>query len=336
MKYCEARKLICTLGLAATVFLLIGTPGRPCAAQSVDVTDSQSRLASRPIQRIDAGTMVFGDSDATSWNRAVLVATPKINSGDVDSLSETVRDAASECSLTLMATVKKLRVSPLRQQAAQNKAVQNKAVQNKVAYKLTQIGAGHSFKGPSGRVIVSSDSGADLGVSLGFLSRQVLKANEQRLPDVLVVAQTSRSAIFDAPSVMWRRDAHREYLTRHLIYVDQSTGDGGMLAWLLAPASDVPAKTGQAGSNEHLKIIDRPIRAVKWGTIETRNVHVDAEQFNFLGVPGELAFGVEDLPPGIDVNWTRRAAKVAGKKWFTAAELDELSAAMRQAMLTAN
>lgn len=258
-----------------------------------------------PIAVVDPGTRVTDESEPVSWNRQILVASPKINSGDIDSLSGSIRDAATKCALTIMARVEKS--TPQGQ------------------YELKQIGVGYSVEGPAGRIIISSDTASDLDVPLGFVARQVLKTNERQLADVSLIAHSPALAMFDAPSVMLRNGQHRKYLTRHLVYLDQATGEGGLVTWLLVPPSD----------DEHpMAIINQPIRVTKWNTHETRQIHVDADEFNFLGVPGALAFALEDLPPGIDVAWTKRAARLAGKKAFTETELRELADALREAMET--
>ncbi|WP_182871353.1 hypothetical protein [Stieleria mannarensis] len=256
-----------------------------------------------PVQVVDPGTRVRDDPGQESWNRLILVASPKINSGDVDSVSGTIRDAATKCSLTIMAEVEKTLPGG--------------------RFELKQVGVGYSVNGPEGRITVSSDTASELNIPLGFIARQVLRTNEQQLANVSLIGKTSALALFDASSVMLRKGQHRKYLTRHLVYLDQASGEGAMVTWLLVPPSD----------EEHpMAIINQPMRVTKWNTEETRKIHVDAEAFNFLGVPGELAFALEDLPPGVDVAWTERAAKLAGKKTFSVAELRELSDALREAM----
>ncbi|QEF97727.1 hypothetical protein Mal15_17700 [Stieleria maiorica] len=283
--------VVAVVALALTVAL--------CSAASAD--DAVFQVA--PIQTVAPGTRVLDAPGQESWNRQILVASPKINSGDVDSVSGSIRDAATKCALTIMAEVE----TPLPDGR----------------FELKRVGVGYSIDGPEGRIIVSSDTASDLDVPLGFIARQVLRTNEQQLADVSLIGKTSALALFDAPSVMLRKGQHRKYLTRHFVYLDQATGQGAMVTWLLVPPTD----------EEHpMAIIDQPMRVTKWNSNETRRIHVDADEFNLLGVPGELAFALEDLPPGIDVAWTKRAARLAGKKTFSLPELRELSDALREAM----
>ena len=296
---CAAVASVTTLIWLHAAWHMIGT-----TTYASDAVSTAFVPQSIPI--VDSGVEVGAENDDTRWNRLVLLAQPKINSGDVDAISDTVRDAATKCALTIMATVKKSASSD--QQGAE--------------FQLLEIGVGYSAGGASGTKIIRSDTADGLGVSLGFIGRQVLKSNERQLDDVTLIAKTKTFAVFDAPSVMHRGGAHRKYLTRHFVYIVPRTGGGMLMTWLLVPPSD------DTKADDKLSIINQPIRVTKWGTVETRRIHVDGDQFSFLGIPGELAFALEDLPPGSDLRWNRRAAKVAGLRVFEQQDLDELSAAL--------
>lgn len=307
------RVLFCAV-LLSVLFL--------CPAQDSKGQDSKEKpdsvLEPVPIRLIEPGTRVVESTDESVWNRQVLVASPRINSGDVSAVSGTIRDAATKCSLTIMAGVKVLS-DPANREGQR--------------YELLQIGVGYSADGPAGRIIVSSDKASELGVTLGFIGRQILRTNEQQLHSVSVIAKNSQVAVFDAPSVMFRNGKHRRYLTRHLVYVDRQSGEGATMCWLLVPP---PVDDNGAEDDKSMAIINTPIRITKWGTYETRDIHVDEDEFNFLGVPGELAFALEDLPPGLEIAWTKRAARFAGRTRFTQTQIDELSDALNQAMSQTN
>ena len=259
-------------------------------------------FAVKPIAVIPPGTRVAATTKASAWNQLVLVASPKINSGDIDAVSESVRDAATLCSLTIMATVKTSKADK--------------------RHRLVSLGVGYSADGPQGKIVVSPETASELGVSLGFIAKQVLHANEEQLAEVSIVAMTSQLAIFDAASVMYRGGSHRKYVTRHLVHLDETTGKGRLMSWLLAPTS---------ANGESMGVIKNPIRVTDWGTEETRRIHVDEDHFNFFGVPGELAFALEDLPPGTDINWSGPTARLAGRKSFSGQQLNELATALLEA-----
>ncbi|PNY33923.1 hypothetical protein C2E31_26245 [Rhodopirellula baltica] len=245
--------------------------------------------------------MASPDPDAT-FNRLILLAIPKLSSGDSKDVSSTVRDAATKCSLTLMASVQPV-------PASQNTATQ---------YRLADVGAGYSVATDLGRQIVSSATASDQGVSLGFIPTQVLRTSEQQLERVTVVGKSDHVAIFDAPSIMHRRDKNQRYVTRHFVYIDPNSGEGAMLTWLMAPISET--KTLDA-----FPIIDHPIRMTPFETVENRRIHVDGNEFNFLGVPSEKAFGLVDLPPGNEVAWDKETARLAGRLSYDATQLQSLS-----------
>lgn len=289
----------------------------PAAGQHVESRPtSQAAEASSPMPRIDVGTAALNPGP-DRWNRLVLIATPQINSGDSDAVGETMSVAATTCSLTIMATV-------VRNEApidAQENSTPN--------YRLDEVGVGYSGPGTDGSVVIDSETASQLGVPLGFIARQVLRANEQRLVNVTVAGKSANAVVFDAPSVMQRNGQHRRYLTRHLVAIDPAKGTGTLSVWLLVPPGTPP---NTDASVPH-PIIDQPIRFCPWGIEETRRIHVDAEHFNLLGVPGELAFALEDLPPGKDVTWTRAAARLAGLRTFSAEQLDALVQAIEAARL---
>lgn len=293
--------------------------GPPTAEAAEPISSSYRR---HPITRLKPGTAVSKLAESSAWNRKVLVATAKINSGDVDAVSETVRDAAVACSLTILARVRRSD-SPDRH------------------YRLEDVGVGYSVPAKLGRVIVSGNSTSesnDEGAALGFIARQVLRTNETQLSRVIVVGKSDLALAFDAPSILHRRGQHRHYLTRHLVSIDRQTGVGQLSLWLLVPpnAEPVSGQNSEAGTQSEAvvsrhAVINHPIRVCRWNLDETRNIHVDDDQFNFLGVPGERAFALEDLPPGKELRWTPELARSAGQHTYSATELNRLAASVRQA-----
>ncbi len=268
------------------------------------------------IARIASGTAIRKRTESGRWNHLVLLAIPKISSGDVAAVNGTVREAATATALTIMATV-----------VGDSESANSPEPSGGAVYRLAEVGVGYGGRGDEGWVVIDSDTASRWNVQLGFIARQVLQTNEQRLSRVTMAGKTDHAVVFDAPSVVHRRDRNRKYLTRHLLTIDPATGRGTLSVWLLVPPGsethDVPPKPHP--------IIDRPIRVCSWGTIETRRIHVDADQFSLFGIPGELAFALEDLPPGEDLAWTAATAKWAGLRAFSADELTALVAALRSA-----
>lgn len=270
----------------------------------------QSDLASRQVSVLPAQTLVknFSRGDAngeTVWNRLVLLATPKINSGDTEAVSSMVRDAATACSLTIMASVSNDRTK---------------------VHSMNDIGVGYSIATGGERTIVSSAGEDDASQSLGFIPRQVLRANEQQLAKVRLVAMSATLAVLDAPTVFHRKGKPKKFLTRHFLWINPETGEGQMMVWLLTPTALKPSAP-DAKSLQH-GVISFPIRHVNWAEKETRRIHVDGSEFSFLGIPRELAFALEDLPPGTDHAWTRQAANLAGCQRYSPDTLQSLHRAI--------
>jgi hypothetical protein len=281
-----------------------------------------ARPAAEPlpaIARIDSGTPARKRGDSQRWNRLVLLATPKISSGDVEAVSGTVKEAATATALTLMATVTN-GSGPANPEPDSGRAA---------PYRLVEVGVGYSGRGEAGWVVIDSDTASRWKVPLGFIARQVLRTNEQRLSQLTVAGKTDQALVFDAPSVMHRRDRHRKYLTRHLLTIDPASGRGTLYVWLLVPPRTEP----DASPSKPHPIIDQPIRVASWGTTETRRIHVDEDHFSLFGIPGELAFALEDLPPGEDLTWTPPAARLGGLRVFSAAQLTTLVDALESARM---
>lgn len=260
--------------------------------------------AARSITKLPAGTPVVDHSATAAWNRVVLIAKPQISSGDTSVLSSTIRDAATQCSLTVMA-----RVAPPNADSPK--------------YQLMSVGVGFSAKGETGPVIVTAESASRLRVPIGFIGRQILRQNEEQLEKVQLITSTSTLALFDAPTVMLLNGNHVKTITRHLIWIDANSGQGAALAWLLH--SSGPAA----------RVVNYPIRAFSFNTQEDRKIHVDGDEFGLFGIPSEMAMALEDLPPGTDVAWTKAASAVAARSGYTLLQITELATAMNHAMTLA-
>jgi hypothetical protein len=269
-------------------------------ACAVIATQSTLHASDDPILIITPGTIV-GNQQAASWNRVVLLATPSIASGDTAKLSDAIRAAISSLTLTILATVK----------SEPDEAGQT-------AFRLEEVGIGYSTAINNKLTIVSTDSASKLGAQLGFYGRQMLSENGKLLANVRLILRTTTLAVFDTPAIMLRDGQHKEFVTRHLLWLDPRTGKMAMAVWLLSSVDE-----GQ------LAVAEKKLRVVAAGTREDRKIHVDGRSF-FLGIPTTRSFALEDLPPGADFAWTEAAKELAAKKAYHTKELDELANALNQ------
>ena len=278
---------------------LVGRAQEKAPERTPDRTADKTIQKTLPI--VAAGTVV-GSEQATDWNRVILLSTPRIASGDVTKLSESVRAAVSKLTLTILATVKR-----------------ETAGDGTDAYRLAEVGVGYSTTINQRLMIVSSDSAFRLGARLDFYSRQMLSENEKQIANLKLAVRTSTLVIFDAPAIMIRDGQHKDFTTRHLIWIDSKTGKLAVVIWLLTPADE----------NGCVQLAERTLRVVAPGTNEDRKIHVDGRSF-FLGIPSERAFALEDLPPGTDIVWTAEAKSLATLLTYDSSELNQFATALNQ------
>ncbi len=263
--------------------------------------------ASQSLTRIEAGTVV-DDPNATHWNRVVLLARPRIASGDVDSLAATIRESVSSFVLTILASV----------------AQATDPVSGEPRYTLEDVGVGYSMQVGGTQRVVTVAEAAKIGVNLSIVTRLLLSENEKQLETARIVARTSTFMIVDTPAFVLRGATHAEYVMRHFIWIDHRTGRNAALVWLI--------KTDKAGKS----VIEdsEPLRWASAGLREDRAIHVDGTQF-MLGIPNKRAFAIESLPPGKPIPWTEEAKSYAALDRFDDASLHHLSVALNATLQAA-
>ena len=269
-------------------------------AHTVQAQSGDEASVQKPIPSIAPGTIV-GNPEAARWNRVILLATPRIASGDTTKLSESIRNAVSQLTLTILATVQR-----------------HVGSDGTESYRLEEAGVAYSTAIQEKLTTISTETAARLGARLDFYSRQMLSENEKQIANVKVVVRTPTLIMFDAPAIMLRDHQHMDFLTRHLIWIDAHTGKLALVIWLLH--TDRDARIVRA---------DKTLRVVAPGTKEDRKIHVDGRSF-FLGLPSARAFALEDLPPGADIAWTEAVKIMAARKTYSGSELNEFAGALNQ------
>lgn len=258
----------------------------------------------QPLTRLPAGTTVV-DQPSGYWNRLVLLARPRIASGDIDALPTSVRDSISTFSLTIMASVQQTAGSAPRSNFA-----------------LTDVGIGYSALVRGQLTVVTVAQAHEVGLKLGLFDRMTLAENEKQLDTARIIARTPTLVMIDAPAFVLRGTEHQSYIMRHFIWVEPHTGRNAAMVWLVRRE---PSGTMQVD-------IAEPARWSSAGMREDRAIHVDGQQFNFLGIPNERAFALEQLPPGTPVVWTAEAQNWAGLPEYDVDSLRNLTAALNAMM----
>lgn len=292
------------LGLPALCSLLILCVAQVAILRPLEGTANGEELVStvRQLPRIEAGTLVSSEHSAGRWNRVVLLARPRISSGDVDSLPAAIRSSVSDYVLTIMASVEEFQ----------------DPIGGEPRFRLADIGVGYSTLVDGEMRAVTVADAAKVGVNLGLFGRMMLSENEKKLATATITARTSTLMIIDTPAILLRGTEHRKYVMRHFIWVEPSTGRNAALVWLIDHDS---SGNPTIDTNE-------PPRWAPAGLQEDRAIHVDGREFNLLGIPSEMAFAIEDLPPGKPIPWTDEARLLASQPSYDADGLRSLSAAL--------
>lgn len=277
--------------------------GIRCLLAATVARSEEPTVAPLGLPRIEAGTLVE-DSDASRWNRVVLLAKPRIASGDVDAVPKSARTAAANFVLTILATV-------TAEDAGNASSV----------YRLDELGVGYCMNIDGQLKIVTSDKARSMGLYLGFIQSNMLSENEKQLDTVRVITRTTTLVIFDTPAILLRQAQHQDFLMRHFVWVDSRTGRNAALVWLL--------KQDATGT---WKVADEPMRWLPPGMKEDRAIHVDGDEFSFFGIPNDRAFALEDLPPGKPIEWTAEARRLAAMGSYPDDVLRELTTALNAAL----
>ncbi len=260
---------------------------------------------SNVLPNLSAGTTTEPDASDV-FNRVILLARPKISSGDTDALAKSIQSAVSSLVLTIMAQVEK---------RANGK------------FELAAVGAGFSTPVGGTLRVVTPDEAASVGASLGFVQRQMLAENVKQLEAIPVVAQNKQLLIFDTPSILLREGKHVDFLMRHFVFVDSNTGKTATLVWLLGTE---PVATASGAAS--YQVVDEQVRWLPPGLKESREIHVDGKEFSLLGIPTKRAFALEDLPPGKKLDWTKEGRSVAGLTYYDSEQLRILAAALNASL----
>lgn len=259
---------------------------------------------SKTISRLEAG-IVIGQNAQPRWNRTVMLAKPRIASGDTSALPQSIRNAVSKFVLAIVATV------DLDPQSLDPK------------YRLAEVGVGYCAEVNSQLQVVHSDNKNPDGVSLSFLDRQLLAENERQLENARTIARGSSLLMFDVPAILLQQSNHREYRIRHLVWIDSKSGRLATMAWLT-----------EADRNGRLCVVtDEPVRWLDADSIEDRAIHVDGKEFT-LGIPSKRAFALERFPAGRPIPWSQRAADLAALEDYDLNSIQHLMRALNDANLT--
>ncbi len=218
-----------------------------------------------PISRLPAGIVVPENSTSSMgsgpWNRLILLATAELSSGDLDRMSGLVQGYATLFHIVYLARVE---AQP-------------------TGFTLAEVGIGFARKFEGRLVTVSSNSPEPASADLGFIQRQLLRANENAVERITIIAQNQQAQLIEAPTLMTGAEGHREVQVRFLININ-AKGELRTAVWRQS------ADSAQGVHDSRLVLLAPNLH-------ELRRMHVDGREFT-LGMPSPRAFALEGLPPG--------------------------------------
>lgn len=275
------------------------------------------RFQRQPLSMVPPGTR-FGENPPKGWSNLISFARGQLTSGDVDSVTETVRYYGEIFNLVMLAN-------------ADTPEAEGK-------FELDKVAVGFSMVIQGINTIVTSETQGDLGGGLSFLGRGVLDGNIDSLRDVQQVARTRNNIVIDAPAIVLRDGEHREMVVRYYIWVFPENGNIGTLVWLLDLVSK---KTGPSSKNAGpaeektgLRVANTTIQLLPPNMQEIRVLNVDGDQFNILGIPSKDAFALVQIPQGIAFEMTKEMQALAAETTYTAESLKKLTGAIVMTLKT--
>ena len=272
------------------------------------IADEKPNLFRRSVQRIEAGVKARQEG-THRWNRVVMLAKPRISSGDTEAVTGFIQQTASRFVLTILASV----------DGSSDPAT-------KKGYRLAEVGVGHSVQVGDDLVVILPDDYEAHGARLSFLERQVLVENQRQFAEIQTIVRTSTLLMFDVPSLLFHDGQHQDFVMRHLVWIDSNNGNLLTLIWLLKPLV-----VGKSGASSLQLVASVPISLWDGDQLEDRAIHVDGREFT-LGIPSKRAFALEKMPTGHAIAWNEAAREVAALSVYDEESLRALLTAINHAM----
>ena len=261
--------------------------------------------AADKVQKLPSGTLI-GPRPPAGWSNVVFVSTPKVAHGDLGKVSSTVVQYAELLHFVVLADVQRQRVG------------------DNVRHHLVEVGFGLAISKSGALIVASGPRAAGLEPpELGILENQVVRGAAASLDEMRIIGRRSTLMLLDSPAVFSLRGEHQALIMRTLIWVDPLSGKLGHLLWLL-----------KENPNGQLELALPAGAYLPTPFHEQREMRVDADEFNYLGLPGPLGFALVRLPPGKAVAMEGPLATLASRKEYTTEQLRQLIAALNAALRT--
>ncbi|MEZ6088583.1 MAG: hypothetical protein R3C05_11260 [Pirellulaceae bacterium] len=235
----------------------------------------------RPISIIQPGTIVDA-GPPEGWTHLIVKSFPRVASGDVNQIPERDMRLAG-----LMFTALTARV----QQGSDG------------VWRFSEVatGAGTSINGRD--VVIDSRTQKQLGANFGILERMLLKEFDAKQSQAVYKVINQNFLVVDTVGAFRAQGVNRMLPLRYAMLTDPRTGRVDTFCWLM-DADSSGVSTQAMGELQWLPP----------SLIFVPQLHVDASQYNFLGIPSDTAFCSTNIPPGrITMKIPAEASKPLGK-----------------------
>jgi hypothetical protein len=185
-------------------------------------------------------------------------------------------------------------------------------------YRLRAVGLGLGTRVNGRDTVLTSATAERFGEPMDPIKKQTLDTGYGVQQQSRVVVHGSSFALVDTPVTFRCGDRNRMVRFRYGMLVDSHTGRLDVFCW------EIGAEGGECAD------LSRAVLLAP-NTIDRVELVVDPAGFNDLGIPNELAFGVDVLPPHkLEVRLPPQLNPLVGKTKFTPEEAHTLEDSLRK------
>ena len=284
-------------GLAVRTFRPTVAP--PAWADDYDVT-------AQPPEAIAPGTVVER-GPPVGWSHLVIKSLPRVRGDQIPRVPDNTfvgRDGLIR-RVTWMFTAFVADVVPERQGPH-------------TRYRLRAIGLGLGATANGRDTVLTAATAERFGPGLDLFQKMTLDTGYKVQEQARVVLHGPTFALLDTPVTFRCGDKNRMVRYRYALLVNPPTGRLDVLAWRLGAE-------GGGCSDLTRAVLLHP------NTIDEAELIPDPAEFNAIGIPNELAFGVDDLPPHrLEVALPPDLSAPAGKTKFAPDDARALEDGLRK------
>ena len=249
------------------------------------------------IALIEPGTRINPDAPPAGMH-LVFRSSPTLASGTVNKVRKAIRDALDTYTTLLI-----VRSEP--------------DPGNSNRFRRGQFAVGVGKPDGTEDVVLTKATAEGLGISLGFIEKQVLGEREKDLNTVRSPGSSPTMAIVDFRSNYVRVGERVPIVLRYAALVDPATGNVDTIHWVLDETPE-----GLRFSGDSMKLLS-PNHKMNWP------MDVDGREINALGAPRDGAFAVTKLPEGAELPAPGQLKTAAAAKSFSAETIARLEEALR-------